>query len=154
MFIPPSLWLLVVGSFTANAYGLRPRPDARKNFFRIQLSAVSIRKCYDAPLRFHRRLDARRMDALSPHHSSTVDRELLARVAKGNQEAFDRLYEQTSSLLYTLVLRIVGNPGDPAALLQEGALESWRTATHYNPARGAPMAWLVTLARSRAIDSG
>ena len=92
------------------------------------------------------------MDALSPHDSSTVDRELLARVAKGNQEAFDRLYEQTSSLLYTLVLRIVGNPGDAADLLQEVYLEAWRKASNYDPARGAPMAWLVTLARSRAID--
>src|SRR3989442_97934 len=133
MFIPPSLWLLVVGSFTANAYGLGPRPDARKNFFRIQLFAVSIRKCYDAPLRFHCRLDARRMDALSPHDSSTVDRELLARVAKGNQEAFDRLYEQTSSLLYTLVLPIVANPRDAADPLQQGELALWRRAPNIHP---------------------
>src|SRR5438445_13693939 len=104
MFIPPSLWLLVVGSFTANAYGLGPRPDARKNFFRIQLFAVAIRKCYDAPLRFHWRLDARRMDALSPHDSSTVDRELLARVAKANEQAFDPLDAQTRSSLHTCVL--------------------------------------------------
>src|SRR5712691_8970826 len=152
MFIPPSLWLLAIGSFTANAYEPGHPPDARKNFFRIQLFAVSIRKCYDAPLRFHCRLDARRMDALSPQNSFSVDRELLARVAKGNQEAFDRLYEQTSSLLYTLVLRIVRNPGDAADLLQEVYLEAWRKASNYDPARGAPMAWLVTLARSRAID--
>src|SRR5438445_12496423 len=109
MFIPPSLWLLVVGSFTANAYGPGLPADAQKNFFQIQLFAVSLRKCYDAPLRFHCRVDSRRMDALSPQDSSTVDRELLARVAKGNQEPFDRLYEQNSSLLYTLVLRIDGN---------------------------------------------
>ena len=92
------------------------------------------------------------MDALSPQNSSSVDRELLARVAKGNQEAFDRLYEQTSSLLYTLVLRIVRNPGDAADLLQEVYLEAWRKASNYDPTRGDPMAWLVTLARSRAID--
>jgi len=93
-----------------------------------------------------------RMDALSPEPSSTVDRELLARVAKGDQEAFERLYEQTSSLLYTLVVRIVGKPGEAADLLQEVYLEAWRKASNYDSARGAPMAWLVTLARSRAID--
>src|SRR5437867_7389827 len=93
-----------------------------------------------------------RMDALSPEPSSTVDRELLARVAKGDQEAFERLYEQTSSLLYTLVSRIVGKPGEAADLLQEVYLEAWRKASNYDSARGAPMAWLVTLARSRAID--
>ena len=92
------------------------------------------------------------MDALSPEPSSTVDRELLARVAKGDQEAFERLYEQTSSLLYTLVARIMGKPSDAADLLQEVYLEAWRKASNYDSARGAPMAWLVTLARSRAID--
>src|SRR5437660_5209352 len=152
MFIPPSLWLLIVGSFTDNAYESGHPSDARNNFFRTQLFAVSIRKCYDAPLRFHCKLDARRSDALSPQNSSSVDRDLLPRVAKGNQEAFARLYEQTSSLLYTLVLRIVRNPGDAADRLQEVYLEAWRKASNYDSARGAPMAWLVTLARSRAID--
>src|SRR5438093_1744304 len=104
----------------------------------IHLFAVSGRKCYDAPV--------------SLKHPSTVDHTLLARVAKGDQEAFERLYEQTSSLLYTLVLRIVGKPADAADLLQEVYLEAWRKASNYDTARGAPMAWLVTLARSRAID--
>ncbi len=92
------------------------------------------------------------MDALSPQNSSTVDHELLARIAKGEPEAFERLYEQTSVLLHTLVLRIVENPGDAADLLQEVYLEAWRKASNYDRARGTPMAWLVTLARSRAID--
>jgi len=104
----------------------------------IHLFAVSGRKCYDAPV--------------SLKNPSTVDHTLLARVAKGDQEAFERLYEQTSSLLYTLVLRIVGKPADAADLLQEVYLEAWRKASNYDTARGAPMAWLVTLARSRAID--
>ena len=89
---------------------------------------------------------------MSLKNPSTVDHTLLARVAKGDQEAFERLYEQTSSLLYTLVLRILGKPADAADLLQEVYLEAWRKASNYDTARGAPMAWLVTLARSRAID--
>ncbi len=89
---------------------------------------------------------------MNPKNSSTVDRTLLARVATGDQEAFERLYEQTSSLLYTLVLRIVGTPSDAADLLQEVYLEAWRKASNYDTARGTPTAWLVTLARSRAID--
>jgi RNA polymerase sigma-70 factor, ECF subfamily len=92
------------------------------------------------------------MDALSPKNPSSVDRNLLARIAKGNQEAFEQLYMQTSPLLYTLVLRIVGKPPEAADLLQEVYLEAWRKASNYDPARGSPLAWLVTLARSRAID--
>ena len=92
------------------------------------------------------------MDAPTPQSSPTVAPDLLARVANGDQAAFEQLYEQSSSLLFTLVSRIVGNQGDAADLLQEVYLEVWRKASNYDRARGTPMAWLVTLAKSRAID--
>lgn len=92
------------------------------------------------------------MDAPTPQSSSTVAPDLVARVANGDQAAFEQLYEQSNSLLFTLVSRIVGNQGDAADLLQEVYLEVWRKASNYDHARGTPMAWLVTLARSRAID--
>lgn len=78
--------------------------------------------------------------------------DLVARVADGDQAAFEQLYEQSSSLLFTLVSRIVGHEGEAADLLQEVYLEVWRKASNYDHARGTPMAWLITLARSRAID--
>ena len=92
------------------------------------------------------------MDAPIPQSSSTVAPDLVARVAGGDQAAFEQLYEQSSPLLCTLVSRIVGNEGEAADLLQEIYLEVWRKASNYDHARGTPMAWLVTLARSRAID--
>lgn len=92
------------------------------------------------------------MDTPIPQSSSTVEPDLVARVAGGDQTAFEQLYEQSSSLLFTLVSRIVGTEGDAADLLQEVYLEVWRKASNYDRARGTPMAWLVTLARSRAID--
>ena len=92
------------------------------------------------------------MDAPIPQSSSTVAPDLVARVAGGDQAAFEQLYEQSSPLLCTLVSRIVGNEGEAADLLQEVYLEVWRKASNYDHARGTPMAWLITLARSRAID--
>lgn len=92
------------------------------------------------------------MDAPIPQSSSTVAPDLVARVAGGDQAAFEQLYEQSSPLLFTLVSRIVGNEREAADLLQEVYLEVWRKASNYDHARGTPMAWLVTLARSRAID--
>jgi RNA polymerase sigma-70 factor (ECF subfamily) len=92
------------------------------------------------------------MDVPTPKNSSIPGPDLLARVAKGNQEAFEQLYEQSSALLYALVMRIVGNQDEAAELLQEVYLEAWRKASNYDVARGTPMAWLVTLARSRALD--
>jgi len=92
------------------------------------------------------------MDVPIPKNSSIPGSALLARVAKGDQEAFEQLYEQSSALLYALVMRIVGNQDEVAELLQEVYLEAWRKASNYDVARGTPMAWLVTLARSRALD--
>ena len=92
------------------------------------------------------------MDAPTPQSSSAVAPDLVARVANGDQAAFEQLYEQSSALLFALVSRIVGSPGEAADLLQEVYLEVWRKASNYDRERGTPMAWLVMLARSRAID--
>lgn len=84
--------------------------------------------------------------------SSNLDPELLARVAKGDQQAFATLYDRSSSLLFTLALRILGDRDEAADVLQEVYLEVWRKVVRYNAARGSPTAWLVTVTRSRAID--
>jgi RNA polymerase sigma-70 factor (ECF subfamily) len=92
------------------------------------------------------------MDIPRPQASSTLGPDLLARVAAGDRDAFEQLYEQSISLLFPLAQRILGNEGDAADLLQEVYLEAWRKASNYEAARGTPMAWLTTMARSRAID--
>ncbi len=83
---------------------------------------------------------------------SIIDPALIAQVAKGDQHAFGQLYDLSSSLLFTLALRILGDREEAADLLQEVYLEVWRKGVRYDVGRGAPMAWLVTLTRSRAID--
>ena len=69
------------------------------------------------------------MDVPTPKNSSIPGPDLLARVAKGDQKAFEQLYEQSSALLYALVMRIVGNQDEAAELLQEVYLEAWRKAS-------------------------
>ncbi len=88
----------------------------------------------------------------SRHAPSIIDPQLLARVAKGDHQAFAQLYDQSSPLLYTLALRILGNREEAADVLQEVYLEIWRKIARYDVGRGTPVAWLVTLTRSRAID--
>ena len=92
------------------------------------------------------------MDAAPPQAASTIDPKLLARVAKGDQQAFGQLYDQSSTLLFTLAYRILSDRDEAAELLQEVYLEVWRKIVKYDVGRGSPMAWLVTLTRSRAID--
>jgi RNA polymerase sigma-70 factor (ECF subfamily) len=92
------------------------------------------------------------MNTSPSYAASLIAPELVARAAKGDAKAFEALYDQSSSLLFTLALRILGDREEAAELLQEVYLEVWRKAARYDPARGSPVAWLVTLARSRAID--
>ena len=88
---------------------------------------------------------------LSPNQPSLTP-ELLARVGKGDAQAFAQCYEQSSSVLFTLALRILNNHDEASELLQDVYIEAWRKAGSFDPKRGSPMAWLITLTRSRAID--
>lgn len=84
--------------------------------------------------------------------ASTIDPALVARVVKGDQQAFSQLYDQSSVLLYSMALRILRDREQAAELLQEVYLEVWRKVARYDVGRGTPIAWLITLTRSRAID--
>ncbi|MBI5411257.1 MAG: sigma-70 family RNA polymerase sigma factor [Nitrospirae bacterium] len=92
------------------------------------------------------------MESRSRQASSPVDPALIAKVAKGDQQAFGQLYDLSCSLLFTLSLRILGDRDEAADLLQEVYLEVWRKGVRYDVGRGTPTAWLVTVTRSRAID--
>lgn len=88
----------------------------------------------------------------SSHAASTIAPALLTRVAKGDHQAFSQLYDLSSTLLFSIALRILGNREDAAELLQEVYLEIWTKVVRYDLGRGTPIAWLITLTRSRAID--
>ena len=92
------------------------------------------------------------MDTPTRRATSAIDPALLTSVAKGDQQAFSQLYDHSSTLLYTLAFRILGNHEEAADLLQDVYLEVWRKVVRYDVGRGTPIAWLITLNRSRAID--
>ncbi len=78
--------------------------------------------------------------------------DVIERVGKGDSQAFAELYEQSSPLLFPLALRILNNRDEATELLQDVYIEVWRKAGNFDPKRGSPMAWLITLTRSRSID--
>ena len=92
------------------------------------------------------------MDTSARRATSSIDPALLASVAKGDQQAFSQLYDHSSTLLYTLAFRILGNREEADDLLQDVYLEVWRKVVRYDVGRGTPIAWLITVTRSRAID--
>ena len=77
---------------------------------------------------------------------------LLAAVAKGDEAAFERLYEATRAKLYGVVLRILGRPELAEEVMQETYLKIWKAAGSFDPTLASPITWMVAMARNRAID--
>jgi RNA polymerase sigma-70 factor, ECF subfamily len=77
---------------------------------------------------------------------------LIQQVAKQDREAFSELYDRFSTLVFTLAMRMLKARSDAEDLLQDVFVQVWRQAQGYSAERGSPEAWLVNIARSRAID--
>jgi RNA polymerase sigma-70 factor (ECF subfamily) len=77
---------------------------------------------------------------------------LIERTARGDASALAMLYDATAAMVNGLALRILRDPGIAEEVTLDVYLQVWRQAARYDASRGAPLAWLLTLARSRAID--
>lgn len=78
--------------------------------------------------------------------------DLLKQVSRQDREAFSQLYDRCSSLVFTLAMRMLRVRSDAEDLLQEVFVQVWRQAQNYSEQRGSPEAWIMNIARSRAID--
>jgi len=76
----------------------------------------------------------------------------MARIASGDRGALAALYRATSPKLFGICLRILHDASEAEEVLQELYLSVWRNAGRFDPQRGRPMGWLVTLARNASID--
>jgi RNA polymerase sigma-70 factor (ECF subfamily) len=77
---------------------------------------------------------------------------LLAQVARGDQAAFEQVYDQLSGQVYGIVRKVLRDPAQSEEVAQEVMLEIWQTASRYDPARGGGAAWVMTIAHRRAVD--
>jgi RNA polymerase sigma-70 factor (ECF subfamily) len=78
--------------------------------------------------------------------------ELLVKVARGDEAAFEQLYPLIISAVYGAILRVVRDPAQSEEVTQEVLVQLWRTAPRYDPARGSVVTWALTLAHRRAVD--
>lgn len=79
-------------------------------------------------------------------------RELVAAVARGDEQAYADLYDMLSAIVFGVCRRVLRDPSEAEEVAQETLLEVWRSASRYDPTRGGVRSWAVTIAHSRAVD--
>lgn len=79
-------------------------------------------------------------------------RDLVARVARGDEAAYEQLYDLVSATVYGVCRRVLRDPSESEEVAQEVLLEIWRTASRYDPERAGVRSWAVMIAHSRAVD--
>lgn len=90
-----------------------------------------------------------------PRTLSDAERDLamlISKIAKGCESALKKLYDNTISQVYGLAYKIVSNKPDADEVALDVFKQIWKKAPDYEPGRGSPSAWLITVTRSRAID--
>jgi RNA polymerase sigma-70 factor (ECF subfamily) len=84
--------------------------------------------------------------------SLAADVDLLQRIAARDEAALASLYDRHSRLAYSVILRILRSTADAEDVLQETFVRVWSRAETYDVRLGSPAAWLIRIARNRAVD--
>ncbi len=84
--------------------------------------------------------------------TQSAEVELLQRIGQGDRASFEQFYDRFSRILFSIAYRLLRNEQAAEDVLQEVFVQIWKKAPLYDPARGKPLTWAVTLTRHRAID--
>jgi len=80
------------------------------------------------------------------------DKELVEQMAAGRVDALRVLTQRFGNVIFALAKRVLSDAGDAEEVSADVFWQAWREASSFNPSRGSPVSWLITIARSRAID--
>ena len=91
---------------------------------------------------------------LAPRSSKPVveDATLLHRMGEGDEQALGAFYDRWNPLVHAVVQRIVRQRDDVEDVVEEAFWQAWRQADRYDSSKGSVQTWLLTIARSRALD--
>ena len=78
--------------------------------------------------------------------------DLLQKIGQGDRRSFEALYDRFSGVLFSTAYRVLNNREAAEDVLQEVFIQIWEKAALYDPARGKPMTWAITLTRNKSID--
>ena len=77
---------------------------------------------------------------------------LVRRMAAGDDQALGALYDRWHPVVHGVVSRLLRQADDVEDVVEETFWQAWRQASRFDLARGAVQTWLLTIARSRALD--
>jgi RNA polymerase sigma-70 factor, ECF subfamily len=80
------------------------------------------------------------------------DEALVRRMADGDEQALGVLYDRWQAVVHGVVSRTLRRPDDVEDIVEEAFWQAWRQASRFDRTRGAVQTWLLTIARSRALD--
>jgi RNA polymerase sigma-70 factor (ECF subfamily) len=81
-----------------------------------------------------------------------ADQAAVTRMSRGDRDALAEVYDRHGRLVYSLALRILKDQSDAEDIVQDVFAQAWRQAARYQPGRGAVVAWLMNMTRSRSFD--
>jgi RNA polymerase sigma-70 factor (ECF subfamily) len=88
-----------------------------------------------------------------PELWDTQDRNLIARIAGGDEEAFRGLFARYAPTAKALAVRVVRQSNLAEEIVQEALLAVWKNPEGYDPGRGSVKRWFLTMVHHRAVDA-
>ncbi len=89
----------------------------------------------------------------APSAADDADRSVLVRVANGELDALEALYERYKTMAYSIAYRITNDATLAEDVVQDAFLGAWRNASRYIEGRGSVKTWLLSIVHHRAIDA-
>lgn len=93
----------------------------------------------------------RRLRLVPGRRERSLD-ELLVDVGRGDEAAFEHIYDELSAPVFGVARRVVRDPARAEEITQEVFLSLWRQATRFDPGKGSARTWVMTLTHRRAVD--
>ncbi len=84
---------------------------------------------------------------------SRAEDDLLARIAQADTHAFEILYQEYGSAVYSLAVTLLRDGQAAQEVAQEVFLAIWRGARDFDPQRGTVRTWILTLAHHKGVDA-
>jgi RNA polymerase sigma factor (sigma-70 family) len=91
--------------------------------------------------------------ARQPSSADDADRAVLDRVAAGELNALELLYDRYRTMAYSIALRITGEATLAEDVVQDAFLGAWRNAGRYAESRASVKTWLLAIVHHRAVDA-